>query len=144
MSTAPHSRLTALTSHLTASPTMTTPAKKPPVTCHVLNTVTGKPAAGIVCQLSTTITTSTMTASTSVTGTTNADGRVTSWNSEGLALDPGAVYTLRFETGAYWAAKDMETFFPYVEVAFKVKEGEGHYHVPLLLAPWSYSTYRGS
>ena len=52
-------------------------------------------------------------------------------------------WTLRFDTGDYFAAQGKDTFFPEVTVVFEVKEGQ-HYHVPLLLAPFSYSTYRGS
>lgn len=52
-------------------------------------------------------------------------------------------WTLRFDTGGYFAAQGRDTFFPEVTVVFEVAEGQ-HYHVPLLLAPFSYSTYRGS
>lgn len=52
-------------------------------------------------------------------------------------------WTLRFDTGDYFSAQGKETFFPEVTVVFEVNEGQ-HYHVPLLLAPFSYSTYRGS
>jgi len=76
-------------------------------------------------------------------GSTNSDGRVAAWDST-FEIKDGEMYTLRFETWDYFKG---ETFFPFVEVTFvvKVEEGKsGHYHVPLLLAPWSYSTYRGS
>ena len=72
-------------------------------------------------------------------GVTDADGR--------LALGPerleDGTYTLTFSTGAYFAARGVETFYPAVLVTFSV-DGDRHYHVPLLLSPFAYSTYRGS
>ena len=62
---------------------------------------------------------------------------------EGERLGPGA-YRLRFEVGAYLAAGGREAFYPEVTVAFRVGERDEHYHVPLLLSPYGYSTYRGS
>jgi 5-hydroxyisourate hydrolase len=56
--------------------------------------------------------------------------------------EPG-VHRLRFDTGAYYAAKGVETFYPEVVVTFAVTDTR-HYHVPLLLSPFAYSTYRGS
>jgi 5-hydroxyisourate hydrolase len=59
-----------------------------------------------------------------------------------VALERAAgVYQLRFDTGRYQSGKG---FFPEVTIAFRVEDREQHYHVPLLLGPWSYSTYRGS
>ncbi|KAK0635753.1 hypothetical protein B0T17DRAFT_483915 [Bombardia bombarda] len=95
-------------------------------------------------------------------GQTNDDGRITSWLPDASAHSSGEVpvytledvleslpkgvgpsrWTLRFDTGAYFGGED-KTFFPEVVVVFRVDEGQ-HYHVPLLLAPYSYSTYRGS
>ena len=75
-------------------------------------------------------------------GTTNADGRCPELT-EGLQLDAGT-YRLHFETGAYFARTDTPTFYPVVEVIFEVSDVAAHYHVPLLLSPFGYSTYRGS
>jgi 5-hydroxyisourate hydrolase len=75
---------------------------------------------------------------------TDADGRATGLGPERVA--PGD-YRLRFDTGAYFAARDTPTFFPEVLVTFRIEEGlagEAHFHVPLLLSPFAYSTYRGS
>jgi len=66
----------------------------------------------------------------------------------GPDLLPAGEYTLAFRTGAYFAALGMETFYPFVTVTFSVEiaaDGTSrHYHVPLLLSPFAYSTYRGS
>ena len=70
--------------------------------------------------------------------TTNDDGRVKGFP----ALSPG-VYRLTFEVTSYYAAMDQECFYPEVKIAFKVGEGQ-HYHVPLLISPFGFSTYRGS
>jgi 5-hydroxyisourate hydrolase len=51
---------------------------------------------------------------------------------------------LLFDTGSYHAAKNIEGFYPVVEIHFQVREGESHFHVPLLLSPNGYTTYRGS
>ena len=53
-------------------------------------------------------------------------------------------YRLRFDTGAYFGAKGLEAFFPEVVVSFRIDASGGHHHVPLLLSPYGYSTYRGS
>lgn len=91
---------------------------------------------------------------------TDDDGRVRTWLPYSSPDTPGEVpvyiledvlgdihgpsrWTLRFDTEGYFAAQGKDTFFPEVTVVFEVKEGQ-HYHVPLLLAPYSYSTYRGS
>lgn len=58
-----------------------------------------------------------------------------------LELDEGFTYKIRFET---WEHFQGETFFPYVEVVFTVKDPAQHHHIPLLLSPYSYTTYRGS
>jgi 5-hydroxyisourate hydrolase len=58
-------------------------------------------------------------------------------------LDPGD-YRVVFATGAYFADRGQETFYPRVTVSFTVAAGQSHYHVPLLLSPYAYTTYRGS
>ncbi|MEO0531456.1 MAG: hydroxyisourate hydrolase [Planctomycetota bacterium] len=75
-------------------------------------------------------------------GVTNEDGRVATLLPAGTA-EPG-VYRLTFDTTAYFARSHRESFYPRVEVTFHVTEGSEHYHVPLLLSPFGYSTYRGS
>jgi 5-hydroxyisourate hydrolase len=97
---------------------------------HVLDTSRGLPAAGVPVQL--------LDASGSRLddGVTDADGRI---GALGGALAPGA-YTVRFEVAAY----QPDGFYPEIAVTFTVAQGESHYHVPLLLSPYGYSTYRGS
>jgi 5-hydroxyisourate hydrolase len=83
---------------------------------------------------------------------TDRDGRVRDWLASGvvasggsapMALAPGT-YRLTFETGAYFAASGRTGFYPRVEVTFEVRAESEHYHVPLLLSPYGYTTYRGS
>jgi 5-hydroxyisourate hydrolase len=73
------------------------------------------------------------------TGETDADGR----HRFGVPAGAG-VYRLTFGSGAYFAALGISTFYPFVTITFEVTDGTGHYHVPLLLSPFGYSTYRGS
>jgi 5-hydroxyisourate hydrolase len=74
-------------------------------------------------------------------GFTDADGRVKELGPE--RLESGA-YRLRFDTAAYFAGIDTDAFFPEVVLTFLVDAEQAHYHVPLLLSPFAYSTYRGS
>jgi len=97
------------------------------VTTHVLDTVLGRPAAGVAVSLE-------HGDRLVARGTTDADGRVTDLGPD--RLDPGT-YRLRFDTA------DRSAFFPEVLIAFAVEDG-GHLHVPLLLSPHGYTTYRGS
>ena len=99
---------------------------------HVLDTAAGRPAAGIVVRLET------RDGDGLGDGVTDADGRI---GSVGGELDPGE-YALRFDTGAYWSSGSG--FYPEVVVVFTVADPDQHYHVPLLLSPYGYSTYRGS
>ncbi len=75
-------------------------------------------------------------------GRTNADGRCPELT-EGLELETGR-YRLRFDTGGWFARRGTPTFYPTVEVCFEVTDPDAHHHVPLLLSPFAYSTYRGS
>ena len=102
---------------------------------HVLDTSRGRPAEGVAVQLLALASPDPLGE-----GVTNADGRVAAIGPE--RLEPGD-YRLRFDTAAYFAATGTEGFYPEVVVAFTVAEGQ-HYHVPLLLNPYGYSTYRGS
>lgn len=105
------------------------------VTAHVLDAGAGTPARGVE------ITLSTGSGDTIATARTDSDGRVGELGPE--TLDPGH-YRITFGTGDYFAAREQATFYPYVVVDFTVLQGERHYHVPLLLSPFAYSTYRGS
>nr|WP_218886536.1 hydroxyisourate hydrolase [Kineococcus aurantiacus] len=99
---------------------------------HVLDTVTGTPAVGVGLVLAT------------VDGTPVASGGTDAGGRARLAEDLGpGTYRLLFETGAWWAAAGHEAFHPEVVVSFTVRD-EPHLHVPLVLSPFAYSTYRGS
>lgn len=76
-------------------------------------------------------------------GTTNADGRISTLLTERELLEPG-VYRMTFDTFAYYKRFQTRTFYPMVRVMFEVFNAGEHHHVPLLLSPWGYSTYRGS
>ena len=76
-------------------------------------------------------------------GTTNADGRASALLPEGIRVSEGR-YRLVFDTGAWLSTQGIEAFFPQVEVEFEVRDPSRPHHVPLLLSPYGYSTYRGS
>jgi 5-hydroxyisourate hydrolase len=76
-------------------------------------------------------------------GLTDADGRQRDLAPNGRRL-AGGTYRLTFDTGAYFTRTGRQAFFPQVSVVFAIEEGDEHQHVPLLLAPYGYSTYRGS
>ena len=100
---------------------------------HVLDTAAGRPAVGLRVTLETAEGTALKEA------VTDADGRVGD-----LAAElPTGEHRLRFDTGAWFARQDLAAFYPEVVVTFAVGHDE-HYHVPLLLSPFGYSTYRGS
>jgi 5-hydroxyisourate hydrolase len=103
------------------------------VSTHVLDAVAGRPAAGMAVQL---LGPDGVLAS----GTTDADGRCR------LTEQPTAAgaHRLVFATGAWAHAHGTETFWPEVVLTFAVREPAEHHHVPLLLSPFAYSTYRGS
>ncbi len=110
-----------------------------PITTHVLDTSLGRPAPGIVVRLERE---HPARSDTLGCGVTDQDGRVSDL-SAGIALEVGT-YRLTFATGPYFAARGVEAFYPSVSVTFQVAAGEQHYHIPLLLNPFGYSTYRGS
>jgi 5-hydroxyisourate hydrolase len=74
---------------------------------------------------------------------TGADGRCTQMIAQGEELSPGT-YRLGFDTGSYFSALGVRGLYPIVQVTFAVREAETHYHIPLLLSPNAYTTYRGS
>ncbi|MGH7536315.1 MAG: hydroxyisourate hydrolase [Gemmatimonadales bacterium] len=108
------------------------------ITSHVLDTSTGRPASGLAVRLER-LDPAGPAPLASVS--TDRDGRVGDWLPAGV---PAGRYRLVFETGAWFRAAGRETLYPEVVVAFEVPEGVPHYHLPLLLAPFGYSTYRGS
>lgn len=105
------------------------------VTAHVLDASLGRPAAGV------TITLLQADGTEIAQAVTNDDGRVPELGPE--TLESG-VYRITFGTGDYFGGRGVETFYPSVTVDFTVDAGQKHYHIPLLLSPFAYSTYRGS
>ncbi len=75
-------------------------------------------------------------------GVTNEDGRIPDFLQNDIVLESG-VYKIKFETKEYFDKQGVQTFYPFVEITFTIT-GNEHYHVPLLLTPFGYSTYRGS
>jgi 5-hydroxyisourate hydrolase len=112
-----------------------------PVTTHVLDTATGRPAAGLGVRLErrSAVDEWTLLAESS----TNADGRIADLLPDGAEAPPGT-YRLRFATGAWFTRQGASGFYPWVDVVFERTDGREHHHVPLLLSPFGYSTYRGS
>ncbi len=110
------------------------------ITTHVLDTSRGRPAAGVAVVLEIH---EGGAHRELARGTTDADGRLRTLLPAGVALSAGT-YRLTFATGAYFAANGVAGFYPEVAIAFEVREPAEHYHVPLLLNPYGYSTYRGS
>jgi 5-hydroxyisourate hydrolase len=110
------------------------------ITTHVLDTSLGKPAAGVGVTLE-------LHGAEGwkqlASGATNADGRLRDLLPEDTPLAPGT-YRLRVETAVYFRERGVESFYPHVEVTFTVKDAAQHYHVPVLIAPHGYTTYRGS
>jgi len=110
------------------------------ITTHILDVSTGSPARGVSVTLERQTTTGWEIVGK---GETDEDGRLRD------LLDSEAIlqaenYRLIFDTGNYFAQQQIEGFYPQVTVAFAVNDAAQHYHVPLLLSPFGYSTYRGS
>lgn len=112
-----------------------------PITTHVLDTALGRPGAGIEAVLERRAGDGSF--EVLGRGRTDADGRIGDLLPPGSRLEPG-IYRLTFETGAYHARTGRPGFYPQVSVLFEIGDAGQHYHVPLLLSPFGYSTYRGS
>ncbi len=109
------------------------------ITTHVLDTAAGRPGRGIAIELERIEGTTWQLVGG---GVTDDDGRLRTLTPQG-PVTPGT-YRIRFQTGAYFSANGVVGFFPVVEIQFVVADGAQHYHVPLLLSPFGFSTYRGS
>ncbi|KAJ2000946.1 hypothetical protein GGI04_003941 [Coemansia thaxteri] len=117
-----------------------------PITSHVLDAARGSPAQGVPVTISYAPTSSAALIGQSTViarGNTNADGRCSSLLEPTHVLEPG-VYTVRFDTKTYYALHGEKSFYPFVDVSFEIDQPAPHYHIPLNLAPFSYTTYRGS
>jgi 5-hydroxyisourate hydrolase len=101
---------------------------------HVLDTALGKPAVDMQVEL-------TLPNGDSISKSTNHDGRCADWGK--INFDAG-VYHIRFQTGQYLLKHHGSQFYPYVDVHFEIVDEGGHYHIPLLISPFGFSSYRGS
>jgi 5-hydroxyisourate hydrolase len=110
------------------------------ITTHVLDLSTGRPAAGVRISLARLEGSS---ATTIGSGTTDGDGRLKELVPHATKL-PVGTFQLTFETGAYFRARNADCFHPRVIITFSLNDPKQHYHVPLLISPFGYSTYRGS
>src|SRR4051812_32236730 len=108
------------------------------ITTHILDTTTGTPATGVTASLFALEQDWLQIA----IGVTNQDGRITDLLPAGEVL-PAGIYKIRFETKEYFGIQSIDTFYPYVEIVFTISS-PAHYHIPLLLSPFGYTTYRGS
>ncbi|KAF5384909.1 hypothetical protein D9615_001290 [Tricholomella constricta] len=129
---------------------------KSPITCHVLDSSTGKPAEGVLIRLQE------LEVSNNggpdifhplAKGNTNSDGRCLDLlppvgseeeKTGKTALKAGQIYKIVFKTKEYFDKTDRTSFYPWVEITFVIANPEEHYHIPLLISPYSYTTYRGS
>ena len=110
------------------------------ITTHVLDTSQGRPARDVKARLEIQEATSWKELGS---GVTNKDGRIADLLKSDHRLSKGT-YRLTFETAPYFAAQKLSSFYPSITIVFKVEEPDEHYHVPVLLSPFGYSTYRGS
>jgi 5-hydroxyisourate hydrolase len=111
------------------------------ISTHVLDTALGKPAARVPVRLEHREKSGGW--STLGSSITDADGRCGQLLGESQSFGEG-VYRLIFDTAAYYAAQNMPGLYPVVEITFAVREGDSQLHIPLLLSPNGYTTYRGS
>ena len=111
-----------------------------PITTHVLDTTRGRPADAVPVTLDVQRDGAWQTIGH---GVTDADGRLRTLLGGDRPLS-GGVYRLTFDTAGYFERTGVQTFYPRVLVEFRVAAGESHYHVPLLLGAFGYTTYRGS
>jgi 5-hydroxyisourate hydrolase len=111
------------------------------ISTHVLDTAKGKPAAAVPVRLERQDASGKWISLGS--GETNQDGRCGELLPDGVTLAEG-LYRLAFDTASYFAACGVDGLYPAVEILFRVRKGETHFHIPLLLSPNGYTTYRGS
>ena len=126
------------------------------ITCHVLNTIDGKPADGVravLTLLSPFVSIDQKTTPFKFEAVTDADGRVKEWVGDvhptvqhvvDHIMDKKTAWSIKFDIGSWYEDRKIESFWPEVEVKFYVQKGVAHYHVPVLVGPFSYTSYRGS
>ena len=110
------------------------------ITTHILDTSKGKPAADVHIMLQKFEYHDNW--QQIAEGQTNADGRLPGLLPDHIILEKG-IYRLIFDTGGYFKVNNIRGFYPFVPIVFEIHDAE-HYHVPLLINPYGYSTYRGS
>jgi 5-hydroxyisourate hydrolase len=115
------------------------PPARSPITVHVLDTGRGKPAAGLTVVLERA---EGQDWRKVATAKTDGAGRIENLLPADKPVATGA-YRLTFDSGAYFAASKTRTFYPHIVVIFEIDDPKEHYHVPLILSPFGYSTYRG-
>lgn len=111
------------------------------ISTHVLDTARGKPAANVPVRLERQEPSGTW--SLLASAQTDPDGRCSQLLSDNQTLAAG-FYRLSFDTANYFAAQKTDALYPRVEITFQVRDGESHFHLPLLLSPNGYTTYRGT
>lgn len=111
---------------------------KSPITTHVLETAVGRPARGVSVVLERFDGNFVEIAR----GKTNDDGRIMDWMPTGKAAT--GTYRITFDTGTFYTELGQATFYPTVSITFELNAPDEHYHVPLLVSPFGFSTYRGS
>ena len=111
------------------------------VSTHVLDVAQGKPAENVAVRLEKREHSGAWTLLGS--SHTDVDGRCGQLLSGGDTL-PAGVYRLAFDTASYYGAQNVDALYPVVEITFQVRDGESQFHIPLLLSPYGYTTYRGS
>ncbi|GAA6061618.1 hypothetical protein JCM10212_000960 [Sporobolomyces blumeae] len=116
------------------------PPARSPITCHVLDSTSGKPAPDMRVRLDRLNTTGFVLQGQ---GMTDKDGRCNSLLPATTKLEVG-IFKITFFTSEYFTSRGILSFYPFVEIPFEVKSSEEHYHIPCLLSPYSYTTYRGS
>ncbi|TEB38882.1 Hydroxyisourate hydrolase [Coprinellus micaceus] len=126
---------------------------KSPITCHILDAALGKPAPGVHIHLQKSEQSAdapeVATFRALATGITNEDGRCLdllppSGTEGSIALQEGETYKIVFKTKEYFEKTGRTTFYPWVEIPFTIQNPQEHYHIPLLISPFSFTTYRGS
>jgi 5-hydroxyisourate hydrolase len=114
-----------------------------PITTHILDTSIGRPATGVTVSLERKSSTGETEGWESIgEGVTDSDGRVADLMSSEKLVE--GTYRIHFAIGAYFKEEGREAFYPEASIVFEVKNAQEHYHVPLLLNPYGFSTYRGS
>lgn len=112
---------------------------------HVLDAALGQPAAGVPVVVQQRSADQDEHWAVLAAGATDADGRLRPTSPDGGQLSlPSGVYRIEFDTAAYFAARGQAAFYPLVSITFEVVDPDAHHHVPLLLSPFAYTTYRGS